>query len=213
MAQRDWLLPVLAIAGLGGLAFAMKGKDEDEDKKEPGPDVKAEWAEELGEDEPEKSMLAEGMPMIGFDPFNPWGWFGIMPPDEPDEIPAGEPVAPHGIERQWPKRGNPPKPMLVGKPDDPEVASVLQELDEYLAGYGVGEYASARELTTMPKAPGKPVAIPPYRLWPNIVSTLQIWQPIREKLGFPMSLRAYRPQPIGRDRHGFAGGLRPRRQG
>lgn len=189
MAQQNWLLPAVALAGLGAIAFyAMKDDEE--------PLVKGEWDEEIGEEEPESGMLKAGMPMIGFDPFNPWGFFGLIVPEEaeePEDVPAGEALAPHGVKRQWPKKGNPPKPMMVGNPKDPEVAAVLQELDDYLDAYGVGEYTSAKELTTMPKAPGMPVAIPPYKLWPNMISTLRIWQPIREKLGFPMSLRGYRP--------------------
>lgn len=84
--------------------------------------------------------------------------------------------------------------LAVGAPDDPEVASLLVELDAFLTDEGVGAYTSARELTRMPSAPGEPSAIPPHVYWPNIVPTLKLWQQkVREPLGVAMQLRAYRP--------------------
>lgn len=97
------------------------------------------------------------------------------------------------VERILPGEGNPLGAMIVGFPDEPEVATALDELDQFLSDHGVGMFTSAEELTEMPKAPGIPVAIPHYSLWENIIPTLKVWQAIRQELGVPMSLRAYRP--------------------
>jgi len=89
----------------------------------------------------------------------------------------------------------PPDPALVGNPNLPEIAEALRELEAWLKSQdGVpSSNWTAREITTMPKAPGQPVAIPPRSLWANMVSTLQIFSRIRRRMGVPLSLRGYRP--------------------
>ncbi len=85
-------------------------------------------------------------------------------------------------------------PVAVGMPDDAAIAPLLAELTTYLAQQGVRtDLFSARELTTMPKAPGRPVAIPARAYWPNMVRTLVgAVQPVRLAMAMPFSVRAYR---------------------
>ena len=89
----------------------------------------------------------------------------------------------------------PPDPALVGNPNLPEIVEALRELEAWLKSQpGVpSSNWSAREITTMPKAPGQPVAVPPRSLWANMVSTLKIFARIRAQMGVPLSLRGYRP--------------------
>ena len=86
-------------------------------------------------------------------------------------------------------------PIAVGMPSDPEIAELLEEMDALFVSEGVDlDLVDAREVTTMPKAPGQPVAIPPRKWWPAMVGTI-VWayQPIREALGLPLMVRGYRP--------------------
>ena len=92
-----------------------------------------------------------------------------------------------------PGTGKPLKAMLVGTPNDPEVAAVLGELKEFILAYDVPPLGwTPRELTTMPKAPGRPVAIPPRALWPNIVGTLELYTTLRRRMDVPLNIRGYR---------------------
>lgn len=87
------------------------------------------------------------------------------------------------------------RPIAVGMPDDPEIAELLDEMDILFHDMGVDlDVVDARQVTTMPKAPGQPVAIPPKAWWPNMAQTI-VWgfQPIREALGLPIKVRGYRP--------------------
>ena len=97
------------------------------------------------------------------------------------------------VERIMPGQGTPPDPMIVGFPDEPEVAEALAELDQFLMDHNLYGFTDAEEITRMPKAPGQPVAVPPYELWENIIVPLWIWKTIREEMGVPMALRGYRP--------------------
>ncbi len=89
----------------------------------------------------------------------------------------------------------PPDAMTSGSPYDPAIAPLLDELQGFLMDHealsGIGW--SAKEITTMPKAPGRPVAIPVRGLWHLMVPTLALYERIRERLGQPCSLRGYRP--------------------
>jgi hypothetical protein len=92
-----------------------------------------------------------------------------------------------------PGTGTPMAALVAGSVDTPEIASYLAELREFIAEYGVSpEGWSVREITTMPKAPGRPVAIPPRELWPNIVGTLELYTTLRRRMDVPLSLRGYR---------------------
>ncbi len=118
-------------------------------------------------------------------------------PDGPSQLPEEAPDLDPGlwdVERVLPGDGNVLPPMIVGFPDEPEVAVALEELDQFLSDHNVGAYTDAYELTRMPKAPGQPVAVPHYSLWENIIPTLWIWDQIREEVGVPMALRGYRPK-------------------
>ena len=121
-----------------------------------------------------------------------------MPAPEPGPSPGPSPVLPgddiedeevSGVSESF------FKPVAVGQPEDPAIAAQLDELDAYLASKGVrSDLFSARELTTMPKAPGRPVAIPPRTYWEKMARTLvDAVQPIRIALGVPFHVRAYRP--------------------
>lgn len=86
-------------------------------------------------------------------------------------------------------------PIAVGMPGDAAIVPLLAELTTYLAAQGVRtDLFSARELTTMPKAPGRPVAIPPRTYWEKMASTLvAVVQPVRLAMATPFYVRAYRP--------------------
>ena len=103
------------------------------------------------------------------------------------------------VKRQRPKDGPPPDQIAVGQPSDPAIARWLDQLDAYLSREVPREGWSARELTTMPKAPGAPVAIPPRSLWGNMVPTLRLLGELRRRMGNePLALRAYRPPDYDR---------------
>ncbi len=82
-------------------------------------------------------------------------------------------------------------PISVGNPGEVRIASLLSEIDALLQDAGVLDF-SARELTTMPEAPGRPVAIPDRRDWPSLVQIAKIAQKIRDQVG-PLNVRGYRP--------------------
>lgn len=117
----------------------------------------------------------------------------ISPFDSPSVMPPGSGWLPPG-------EGTPPPAFISGDPNNPEIVGMLNELDTYLAENGVDlTTVSALELTTMPEGTTqpsgkKPVAIPSKDLWANIVPTLWLWQErIRNPMGIPMNIRAYRP--------------------
>lgn len=102
-----------------------------------------------------------------------------------------------------------PTPIAVGRPDDPKVAPLLAEMDELFRAEGIDTaVVSAAEVTTMPKAPGQPVAIPPRDYWSRMAGTLRdVFMPLRRALGVPLSVRGYRPPSYNRA-VGGAGGSR-----
>ena len=110
------------------------------------------------------------------------------PPDknEPDDVPQdthGGPV------------GAPAKTIAVGKPSDPKIAAWLKSMGEVFkqGGVNVAQFSPV-EVTTMPKAPGHPVAIPPQQYWPRMITTIvKVAQPLRAEIGVPFSLGGYRP--------------------
>ncbi len=108
--------------------------------------------------------------------------FGAMSGDEKDEPTVPEPD------------NDSDKPIAVGDPSDPEIAELLEELNSFLVQGGMNPSTfSARELTTMGKAPGKPVAIPPRHMWASMARTIrEIVQPIRDAMGIPLRAGAYR---------------------
>lgn len=90
-----------------------------------------------------------------------------------------------------------PKPIVVGHPGkNTEVDAELALMAKVFEAYGVDlSMVTPREVTTMPKAPGGPVAIPPRMYWPAMAMTLvHGFMPLRKQLGAPISLRGYRPQ-------------------
>jgi hypothetical protein len=92
-----------------------------------------------------------------------------------------------------PGLGRPPAALVAGPADKPEIAAYLDELREFILHYGVSpEGWSVREITTMPKAPGRPVAIPPRPLWPNIIGTLELYTKLWRRMDVPLNLRGYR---------------------
>lgn len=91
--------------------------------------------------------------------------------------------------------GPPPQPIIVGDPKNPEVASLLAEMDDLFTSMGIPRaYVTAREVTELPEAPGRPSAIPPRPYWPRMGYTLLYgFLPIRIAMGVPLLLRGYRP--------------------
>jgi len=95
----------------------------------------------------------------------------------------------------WP----PPEPILTARPSEGYAATWLERLEEFLEGeLGSRTGWTARELCTLPKTPGRQVAIPPTVLWENMVPTLRIYQELRAELGVPFSIRGYRPLAYNR---------------
>ncbi len=89
--------------------------------------------------------------------------------------------------------GRPLAALAAGPPDKPEIASYLAEMREFIGAYGIDPTGwTVREILTMPKAPGQPVAIPPRDLWPNIVGTLELYAKLRRRMDVPLGLRGYR---------------------
>lgn len=88
-----------------------------------------------------------------------------------------------------------PTPIAVGSPSDPEVSGLLEEMDEYFRSEGIDTgLVSAAEVTQMPKAPGKPSAVPPREYWSRMAMTLrEVFMPLRASLGVPLAVRGYRP--------------------
>ncbi len=131
-----------------------------------------------------------------------------VPPTPPGEEPGidvpdipGDPGwIPSGV-------GEPPRALIAGPASDPEIAALLAEIDDMLDSAGVGKYTSAKELTVMPKAPGRPFAIPPRALWPNIIPTMQRIQELRETLGYPLIFRGYRDPSYNKAVGGASGSL------
>jgi len=107
--------------------------------------------------------------------------------DDDGPEPDHEPI-PYG---SWP----PPAAMVSGPASDPKIAPLLEDMEAYLASHEelTGAGWSPREICTMPKAPGRPVAIPVRGLWHHMVPTLALYEELRELLGQPCSLRGYRP--------------------
>ena len=90
--------------------------------------------------------------------------------------------------------GAPPKPIAVGDPKDPELASLLQQMRDEWASSGVRvDWFDPVELTTMRKAPGRPVAIPPREYWQRMARTLLVVQELRAELGPLTVYNGYRP--------------------
>ncbi len=88
-----------------------------------------------------------------------------------------------------------PQPIAVGVPGNPEIDQLLAEMNAALTAAGIDtSKASAYELTLMPSTPTQAVAIPPRAYWPSIIYTLKTAvMPLRNKLGFPLRFRGYRP--------------------
>lgn len=127
-------------------------------------------------------------------------WWDSQPTDskpESDDRPQGEPPLPTPTPEPVPEHLNTgDAPIAVGDPSDPEIAVLLQELEAELFALGAPAAGNwtAREVTTMRKAPGQPVAIPPRALWPNMVPALQLFQQLRDEIGAPLKIgNGYRP--------------------
>ena len=94
---------------------------------------------------------------------------------------------------QWPQMAK-PSPIAVGMPNDPEIASLLRQMEDEFTSLGVDlRYVTPEEVTVMPKAPGRPVAIPPMEFWPRMAQTLrELFIPLRIAMGMPLQARGYR---------------------
>lgn len=113
-------------------------------------------------------------------------------PGAPEDVPTPEGAAEEIQEP--PGKGRFYKPIMVGDPRNPEIAALLSEMDDYFRSMGVDDTITAKEVTTLPKAPGRPVAIPVRIYWPNMAYTLvRGWNPIRRAMDEPLTVRGYRP--------------------
>jgi hypothetical protein len=93
----------------------------------------------------------------------------------------------------WPQ-GAPPQPIAQGKADDPEVGSLLEEMDNYFRDYGIDlGVIDAQQVTRLRKWGVQ--AIPPYEFWPRMAMTIR-WgfMPIRRALNAPITItNGFRP--------------------
>lgn len=167
----DWKI-LLGLAGLGGLALVASASKK---KGQPVEDEKPKFVDTPQNSEIEKDEGEHEPPVQA-------------PQQNPDAA----------VDTLAPGTGTPPAAMIAGDPKDPEIAALLQELQDFLASSGAPlTYASAQEITTLPKgnlySGRRAVAIPPRELWANMVPTLKLFSEIRKQLGAPISIRAYRP--------------------
>jgi hypothetical protein len=90
----------------------------------------------------------------------------------------------------------PPDPIHVGQRGDPELESLLQEMDDTFLSYGGInlDWIDAAEVTEMRKTEGYH-AVPPREYWPRMAATLRYgFMPIRQVIGEPLYITsAYRP--------------------
>ncbi len=89
--------------------------------------------------------------------------------------------------------GNWPTVLYVGRRGDPELESLLQQLDDELRSAGVRSFTAA-EVTKMRKTQGPSFAVPARGAWPRMVQTLAFLQRIRDDVGKPIRIyNGYRP--------------------
>jgi len=89
----------------------------------------------------------------------------------------------------------PPEPIHVGQRGDPELETLLSQMDAMFRSYGVKlDLIDAAEVTVMRKTNGYH-AIPPKSYWPRMAATIVYgFQPIRNALKGPITVTsAYRP--------------------
>lgn len=98
------------------------------------------------------------------------------------------PVGPWGNE-------DPPWPIYVGQRGDPELESLLADMDRTFRSYGVDlSLIDGAEVTLMRKTDGY-YAIPPREYWPRMAATIVYgFMPIRRAVGQPITVTSgYRP--------------------
>lgn len=101
----------------------------------------------------------------------------------------------------------PPWPIYVGQRGDPEVESLLAEMDATFRSYGVNlDWIDAAQATEMRKTDGY-YAIPPRAYWPRMAATIVYgFMPIRRDLGIPIRITsAYRAPDYNEAVGGSAG--------
>ena len=96
----------------------------------------------------------------------------------------------------WSSAG-PTPPIYVGQRGDPELESLLQEMQDFFLSYGGINlnWISAAEVTEMRQTNGY-YAIPPRQYWPRMAATLRYgFMPIRTAVGRPITITSgYRPE-------------------
>jgi len=115
-------------------------------------------------------------------------------PDDPD-VPEPVDTEPDEPDPDAPRPKGPAKPIHVGPANDPETVALLSEMDDYFRSQGVDNTISAREVTVMRKTKSQASAIPPRAYWPRMARTLrELWNPLRQRMGVPLTVRGgYRP--------------------
>jgi len=102
------------------------------------------------------------------------------------------PGAPASNNALPPGTGVPPGALYEGRIGNPEIDSLLNEMDNYLMDSGIPiEIINAEKLTYLPRR--WIYAIPPRELWPNIVPTARLFLWLTYEMGAPLSARGYRP--------------------
>lgn len=88
----------------------------------------------------------------------------------------------------------PPKPIWVGDPLSAMGMKLLREMHGVWVICGATDTRiTTREFCTLPKAPSRPIAIPPRALWPWTAALIRdVWTPLRDRVG-AMNVRGYRP--------------------
>jgi hypothetical protein len=96
----------------------------------------------------------------------------------------------------WGDAYDPPEAIAVGKRGDPEIESLLTEMDDEFRSRGVNlSWIDAAEVTVMRKTAGYH-AIPPREYWPRMIATiLWVFMPIRRALGSPIVITSGYREP------------------
>ncbi len=92
-----------------------------------------------------------------------------------------------------PRTGQVMGPIAEGNANDPEIADLHRQIDDYFRQLGVDDLATAEMVTFLPKATEIDYAIPPPEYWQNMAYTLEVLRRTGLDLKNDVEIRGYRP--------------------